>query len=314
MRGRALTVSLAALSLAACKQTTSPPAPPAQLRSLPSPERIARTHTVDAPVPLAPQPIEQDSLAYVHTESAPVDHLERARQLKATGEFEDAVIQARCAIFHDPEDDEALAILGKLAERTRDLSLGIEALERLAAVRREDPAPLIQLARLQMATKNFEAARQTGTRAIERDPENPEGYQVTGRAYLAKGELSAAISTFKRALEISPDHGYVLNNLGLTYLLASQNREALETLSRAAELLPEVAYVQNNLGIALERLGYPEEAKEAYARAMMLSPEYLKPQLNAKRVEEAEDASEAIAGTARSTHPGCPEVPIPEDD
>ncbi len=96
--------------------------------------------------------------------------------------------------------------------------------------------------------------------------------------------------------------------------LGSQNREALETLSRAAEVLPELAYVQNNLGIALERLGYPEEAKEAYARAMMLSPEYLKPQLNAKRVEEAEDASEAIAGTARSTHTGCPEVPIPEDD
>ncbi len=311
MRGRALIVSLAGLSLAACKQTPSPPTPSAQLRSPATPESIASTRAVDASVPLAPQPTEQDSLAYVHTDSASVDHLERARELKATGEFEEAVIQARCAIFHDPEDDEALAILGKLAERAKDLSLGVEALERLAAVRHEDAAPLIQLARLQMAAKKFEAARLTGTRAIERDPENPEGYQVTGRAYLAKGELSAAISTFKRALEISPDHGYVLNNLGLAYLRASQNREALETLSRAAEVLPELAYVQNNLGIALERLGYPEEAKEAYARAMMIAPEYLKPQLNAKRVEEAEDASEEIAGSASPTHP---EVPMPGDD
>lgn len=227
------------------------------------------------PVALSPARVEpeRDPLAYEHEEEKPVDHLELARELKTQGDFEEALIQARCALFHEPEDREALDLIAKLAEQKGDRSLAIDALERLSYVEPDDAAPLIRRVRMLIADGRVRDARRVGLDAIDRDAENPETYQVTGRAYLADGQVGMAIWMFQKAIELSPDHGYALNNLGFAYLRANRNEEALEVLIRAAQLLPHVAYVQNNLGVALDRV---------FAEAAQLLPAYLEAQLHAQ--------------------------------
>jgi tetratricopeptide (TPR) repeat protein len=277
--------SIAALSFWACKQDGTPPLH----RQLGSP--VGATAQSDAgqafePVAAEPPSKFRDSIALEHQSGEPENHLKRAGELREIGELEGALLEARRALFHDPRDSEALELIANWAARSGQKKMAAEALHRLAGLYPEDATPLVREARLLLSVGELESAAKVGRQAIERDPDNPGAYQVSGRASLGQGQLAAAIRLFKQVIEIAPDHGYALNNLGYAYLLSGQNEEALEALTRAAELLPDLAYVQNNLGVALERLGRLNEAMHAFAEAAELSPRYLKAQLNLQRLEK----------------------------
>jgi tetratricopeptide (TPR) repeat protein len=296
--------SIAALSLWACKSSAPSEASAPKLPSAePGPgsvqTRSARpAQQGSASEAITPDPEQffelvaserpklRDSLALEHQSSEPVNHLKRARELNQLGELEGALTEARRALSHDPRDAEALELIAKWAERLGQKGMAADALHRFAALYPEDAMPLVREARLLLSLGELESAAKVGRQAIERDPDNPGGYQITGRAFLAQGQLGAAIHSFKQVLEIEPDHGYALNNLGYAYLLSGQNEEALEVLMDAAELLPDLAYVQNNLGVALERLGRLNEARTAFAKAADRSPRYLKAHLNLQRLEK----------------------------
>lgn len=308
MRLLMLLLCLIIASNGACKRNRA-------ASSTPVPDALGHSQPALSPPPSTAAELERDFLAYQHDDEQSVDHLQRARDQKAQGDFEDALIQARCALLHEPEDGEALELISQLADLTGDKSLAIDALERLSHLQPDDAAPLIREARLLIGLGRLKQAQQIGREAIERDAENPEGYQVAGRAYLAAGELSGAIAMFQKAISLSPEHGYALNNLGFAYLRANRNQEAVEVLTRAARLLPQVAYVQNNLGVALERVGDVQQAKHAFAKAVELSPTHLKAQLNAQRLEADQSVEEdPLTGAWAPFASKAEEYPLPAED
>jgi Flp pilus assembly protein TadD len=180
-----------------------------------------------------------------------------------------------------------------LARRTRDLKLSALAYERLATVNPEDATPLMQQARALLQLKDFQGARSAAHKALQRDPMDPETFQVLGRISLDEGALKDAIQQFERAVELEPEHGYALNNLGFAYLRANENEKAVLVLEHAAQLLPNVAFVMNNYGVALERLGRTDEAQNAYTQAMDLSPKYVKAMVNSQRLKKLAHAMPA---------------------
>lgn len=265
-----------------------------------------------AQAPSEPQPV--DELPLAHDDGRTVDHLSRAVSLREQGDFDGALAEARRALFDDAEDQEALEQIERCARLAGEHELRLNALDRLALMRPEDPKPLVQSARALVALKRYDEAIAAGKVAAQRDVFQPEVYQVLGRAYLGKGQLAHAIMHFEQVLAVQPEHGYALNNLGFAYLRANRNADAVEVLRRAVEVLPNVAYVHNNLGVALERVGLIDEAKAAYAEASFLSPRYLKAQLNASRIAKLAQAPATDAGalegdleTALETSPASDE-------
>jgi Flp pilus assembly protein TadD len=226
------------------------------------------------------------------------NHLERARALKTGGDFHGALAEARRAVHDSPNDDEALDLAAKMARQVGQNGIAEEALARVAAIRADDPTPVIALARVVLSNGNPERAVKIGQQAIARDPENPEAYHVTGRAMLSADQLQGAMVMFGKAVELKPDHGYALNNLGFAFLRANMNQEAVEVLSKAAELLPNVAYVHNNLGVALERVGRTDEASAEYMLSTTLSPKYVKAVLNHERMKKTAALSTDESGSA----------------
>jgi tetratricopeptide (TPR) repeat protein len=304
MNHKIVAVCAAALVISGCDERSATP-------SAPSPPATAAVRTpATAPPARAPEPIgagveipEAEGgqiLALAHEESRQVDHLSRATALREQGDFEGAVAEARRALFDEPEDVEALEEIARAARLAGLHEIRLEALERLAALRPEDPAPLVRRARALLSLKRFAEALAAGMLAVERGPEEPEAYQARGRAQLSKGELAPAIADFEKVLALKPDHGHALNNLGFAYLRANRNHDAVEVLRRAVEALPHVAYVHNNLGVALERVGRIDEAKEAYAAASFLSPKYVKAQVNASRIARLARASAADGGSPQA--------------
>ncbi len=292
MNRNATAVCIAALSLVACKKFGRGEQEKTRAVSDNSKPQGQPVHAIGGELPhlqldggtRLQSPPGEDAIALRHAHADPIDHLARARELSGLMEPDGALIEARRALFDDPTDEDALAYVAKLGEKAGQKKVAIEALRRLARLRKNDATPLIRQARLLISTRELDEAERGARAAIVREPENPEGYQVAGRAYLAQGELAPAIRMFSQVIELSPNHGHALNNLGFAYLRSGQDDEAVEVLTRAAELLSDVAYVQNNLGVALERAGRMDEAGRAFARAIELSPRYLKAQLNAQRL------------------------------
>ncbi len=283
------------------------PQPPLSVVSQPeaplAPAPIADAGSMAATEP-APEP---DPVGLEHHDGRKVDHLARAREMKSLGELDGALAEARRAVFDDPTDEEALLLTAQLARLAGEKAVASEAFGRLGNLRTDDPMPLIQQARVLLSMRDHEGAATVGKEAIERDPENAEGWHVVGRARLNQGNLAEAIEMFERAVEINPEHGYALNNLGFACLRANENEKALEALKRAAELLPHVAYVHNNLGVALERTGDIEGAKLAYAKSTSLSPKYVKAKVNAARVAKANVAPAPVEEEL------SPELELPEE-
>ena len=289
MKTRLLSCCIAALSFAACEDPPTP-RPRAQVAVKPTARspNLAALSVVDAgPALGAVEPI--DLLALKPAQGG-VDHLARAKQLASDGDRSGALTEARRALYGSPLDEEALQLTARQAQKLGKHDLSAEAWGRLAQLRTDDAAPLVQQARALIKARQYDAAVTVGTRAIARDSGNPESYQATGLAHLGNSELPGAIAMFSKVVELNPEHGFGLNNLGLALLRANENEHAVEVLSRAATLLPNTAYVHNNLGIALERVGRRDEAQQAYLCATNLSPKYVKARVNASRVAKAAEA------------------------
>jgi Flp pilus assembly protein TadD len=292
MKTLLLTACLSAsLSVAACDSSapnTPPRAAAAPKGNVRAPQKVAMAPApVDAGTPAVPE----DLLSLAHEHRGEVDHVGRARELKATGDFEGAVTESRKALFHDGADLEALAVITRVSELTGQRKLLVAALARAAELAPEDAEPLIRQARVLVGMGKTRDAIEVAQSALMRDGEDAEAYQVMGRAYLSRGDFPRAIELFKRTVELSPYHGFALNNLGFALLRTNENEDAVEVLTQAAEILPTVAYVHNNLGVALERVGRVEEAKLAFSTATSLSPKYVKARINANRLAKVVSAA-----------------------
>lgn len=289
MKTRILSALVALLAVAGCDQPSKPVVlrPPVKQQQPIEPVTAAKpTPKPDAGQLTQAEPVPTDTLALEHDQPK-VDHLARAEELKAVGDFGGALTEARRALHTDGTDEDALAFIAKIAPRVGKTSMAAEALGRLAELNPDDAMPLIAQARMLILAKDYKAAMAAGRAAVKLDEQNVEGWHALGRAHLSSGDLQSAIVAFEKAVEIDPNHGYALNNLGLAYLRANENAAAAQVLERAVEQLPHVAYVQNNLGVAYERLGHVDEAKEAYSRATALSPKYVKAKVNSARVAKA---------------------------
>jgi tetratricopeptide (TPR) repeat protein len=291
----------ALVALGGCKKSPPPveaKAPEAPLRAAsaaPVAVHDAGAVALQRTAPLLP------ALGLVHVDHGTQDHLARARVLRDEGDSLESLAEARRQLFDSPEDDDALQMVGRVAQALGQNALAAAAYEKLAAVRDDDAVPLVQAARMHLALQDAPGAERLASEALGRDGGNVEAYQALGRAALLEGDLRKAMDYLEQARVLAPSHGWVLNNLGFAYLRANENAEALETLSRAAELLPAAAVVQNNLGVALERLGRTPEATAAFEKSSALAPHYTRALVNRARL-----------ALLRTTDAGA--APTPDED
>ncbi len=85
------------------------------------------------------------------------------------------------------------------------------------------------------------AAVDTYARAIELEPDRPEGYAAQGLALLDLGEARSAVSAFRRALAANPRYSVAEFWLGEAYRRAGQTTEAADAYQRYLQAAPEGA-------------------------------------------------------------------------
>lgn len=146
----------------------------------------------------------------------------------------------RRLLDRNPDDHEALHMLGVILCEQGNAAEGLPLLERAAAL----------------------------------DPGHPGKLHSFGRMLARNGRQRDAITHFLSALAIVPHDARIHRNLGRVYLDLGMWEAALECFDRSQALDPNNAALHNDRGIALSFLGRVDEAVAAYQRAIDLDPSH----------------------------------------
>jgi Tfp pilus assembly protein PilF len=106
-----------------------------------------------------------------------------------------------------------------------------------------------------------------------------------GNVFLSQGKLDEATACFRRALELQPGCAEAHNNLGIAFNRQGKLDEATACYLRALELQPDLAEVHYNLGNSLVAQGKLDETAACYRRALELKPDFAEARNNLDNIE-----------------------------
>ena len=151
-----------------------------------------------------------------------------------------------------------------------------------------------------LRSRQFSAAAEAFTRAIEMDPDNAEAYNHRGVARAYMGKIDDAISDYTRALQIKPELVGALNNRGSAYYQKKLLNQAISDYSKAIEINPYLAEAYSNRGTAWAAKGDYFHAIRDYTQALEANPYFDAPYYNRGRALSAiGDYDQAIGDLQR---------------
>jgi len=109
-----------------------------------------------------------------------------------------------------------------------------------------------------------EKAMQEFEKAVELDPDNPEGHISLGFSLLDKNEIDQALVQLKLGSEHDSRSTEARVGLGRAYRLKGQTDKALEILETGLNLCPDSAPIHFELGAVYEALGKTDKALKHY--------------------------------------------------
>ncbi len=244
----------------------------------------------------------------------PLDLLRRAIEHHRAGDLEGAAALYHTVLQQNPEQPDALSMLGVLLLQRGDPASAIDLIGKALALQPENAAAHANIGRAFQAVGRLEEAAAALRRATELQPEAAESWDALGSALQAMGDAAGAEQAYCTALARNPDLAASHNNLGGLYRQAGRLADAEQHLTRANTLLqghpvvlsnlatlrldegrageaeallrqalqrnPQDGEAHNNLGNALLALGRPEDAAASYAAAIPLLPGVPEPASN----------------------------------
>jgi tetratricopeptide (TPR) repeat protein len=219
----------------------------------------------------------------------------------------------REVLAQDPDDADALNLLGLILQDQGHAGESIDLLTRALEIDPDFPEALTNLARVRRAAGQPDEAAELAARAVALDPDLPAAQLQLGwalldlaryqealdplqrAAELAPGQIDAhislgnvrgrlndltgAVSAFEDALAIDPDKIEALVNLGAVLANLDRLDDALACQRHAASLAPDMPVTHSAVGASLHRKGDIAGSVEAARRALALSPDFLEAHL-----------------------------------
>ena len=214
-------------------------------------------------------------------EALPVPEvMQAAREHHLAGRLPEAERICQSLLQADPEQPDALNLLGVIANQAGDGERAVELIGR--ALRRQPANPnfLSNLGVAYYGLQRLEEALASYDKALALKPDHVAALTNRGNALQQLQRHDEAIDSYRAALALRPDHAASLNNLGnahyrLGAALKDQGKleQAVANFRRALSYRPEYAEAHNDLGVALKDQDKLEEAIASYRQALSLRPD-----------------------------------------
>lgn len=131
------------------------------------------------------------------------------------------------------------------------------------------------LAQLQSAHGQVDAAIMNYTRAIERKPDFAAAYLNIGELLARVGRGADARTAYLKSIELQPVNAEAYNNLGVLHAAAGQFPEAISFYKIALQQRPDYADAMNNMGTSLARLDQLDAAIAQFRAAIAVDARYV---------------------------------------
>jgi len=126
----------------------------------------------------------------------------------------------------------------------------------------------------------FTKALEHISKAILRDPKNPD-YLSTKGVFLHKmNDLSQAIDSYRAALAIAPSHAFAHFNLGLIFMKMGKTVEAIQEWEAVVRVNPGDVNALFNIAVAMAQIGRQKEAISYYERVIKIQPHHVQAHQN----------------------------------
>lgn len=202
----------------------------------------------------------------------PAESLQQARALYRAGDWRGAEKVCTSILQLNPQQFDAIAMLGLIAAQTQRAPHALELLRSVVVARPDDPSAHNNLGNVLMLLERFEQALQSFERALQLKPKLAEAHYNRANALQALGRFEEALRVYERALQLRPAYPEALCNRGNALRALGRFEEALRSYQRALQLKPDSPEAHDNCGNALQALGRFDEALQSYQRALQLRP------------------------------------------
>jgi tetratricopeptide (TPR) repeat protein len=198
--------------------------------------------------------------------------LANAFQLHQSGDLVAAAHGYAAILSRDPEQVDALQMLGVLRQQQGQFAEAAVLLEKAVALRPGEASFHSNLAEAYRALSQFERAVGCCRTALQLKPEYPEAHNNLGLALKALGWFAEAAAEFRAALALRPGFALAHSNLGIALRSLGQLEPAIFHFRTALGLSPSLVSTWANLGQVLLDLGRPDEALTPCRQAVALEP------------------------------------------
>jgi protein O-GlcNAc transferase len=159
----------------------------------------------------------------------------------------------------DPQQVEALHLLGRIAEQRGQSNLAADYFQEVARLRPDHPEVQSHLATVR-SKQGQQAEAACAQQALRLQPHDAGAHYNRGIDHWEQGRLAEAMASYQQALRLQPHYPEAHNNLGIVLCEQGKLNEAVVCYEQALRLRPHFAEAYNNLGSAHRKQGKLEKA------------------------------------------------------
>jgi tetratricopeptide (TPR) repeat protein len=196
--------------------------------------------------------------------------LQQALALHQAGKLAEAGIIYRNILKADPDNVDALNLMGVLLQSGGQLPTAIELLKKATGIAPDYLAAWVNLGNALQLTGRLDAAVDAFQKAMTLNPRQPEPANNLASALNQLKRHAEAIDACVMALKAKPDFAEAHINMGNALIGLNKPAEAEKSFRAALQLNPAISVAYFNLGNALTDQGRLEDALEAYRKSVAL--------------------------------------------
>ncbi len=207
-------------------------------------------------------------------------NLNDAVQLHLNGRLDEAESAYRGLLSDQPNNPDALHLLGVIAYQRKQYAEAIDLISRAIALGNRTPEYRNNLGNVYLAQGRIEEAQACYHKALKLNPKYGDAHNNLANTLKEQGKLQEAVYSYTKALKFDPDKPEIHNNLGLALEGLGESERAMDQYKEAIRLNPGFLEAHANLGGALKTQGKLNEAIESCSQALAINPSYARALLN----------------------------------
>jgi tetratricopeptide (TPR) repeat protein len=199
-------------------------------------------------------------------------YIERAKLLLQQKRFKDAETQAGIVLQQNPNDIEALQLIGHCRLDTKQYGEALKIFQQCLGLEPDDSYIHYLVAFCYYRKNELEVALKYLNQAIGLFPYNAGYFSLLSNVYYSQRKYADALYAANQGLNINAEDISCLNARSAALFRLNKKDEAYETINEALQINPEDDYTHTNYGWHYLEKGKYKQALEHFREALRINP------------------------------------------